>query len=87
MSASVTVTITGTVGNEAIEGAQSLKAWTQNGILHVSGLTVGKPWSVYNISGVLVYHGLADSDEADVSLPVRGMYIVTSGNRAVKAVY
>jgi hypothetical protein len=86
----VTVTVTHTVlpvGIGDIPQAKALKAWTQNGRLHVSGLTAGKPWSVYNISGAIVYHGMAGSDEADVRLSVRGVYIVQSGDRVVKTAY
>ena len=40
-----------------------LKAWAQNGVLHVSGLTTGKPWSIYNLYGQLIYNGIADGNE------------------------
>jgi len=41
-----------------------LKAWTQNGVLHVSGLTTGESWSIYNLYEQLIYTGLADGNEA-----------------------
>jgi hypothetical protein len=87
---SATVEIIYTVtptGIDAFPQAKVLKAWTQNGRLHVNGLTVGKPWSVYGISGALIRHSVADSDEAAVLLPERGMYIVTSGNESMKVMY
>ncbi|GHU62265.1 hypothetical protein FACS1894123_02900 [Bacteroidia bacterium] len=65
----------------------NLKAYVQNGTLHVGGLTAGKQWAVYNLSGALVYNGIAGNDEADVSLSVRGVYIVKSGNKTVKVMY
>jgi hypothetical protein len=86
VSTDIAYTVT-PVGTEEIPQAKGLKAWQRNGMLHVSGLTAGKPWSIYNISGALVYHGAAGSDEANVSLPVRGVYIVKSGNAAVKVAY
>ncbi|GHT60742.1 hypothetical protein AGMMS50239_10270 [Bacteroidia bacterium] len=55
--------------------------------MHVGGLTAGKQWSVYNISGALVYQGIASGDEADVPLSVRGVYIVKSGSKTIKVVY
>jgi hypothetical protein len=88
--ASVSVEITYTVlptGTEDISQANVLKAGMQNGPLHVSGLTAGKPWSVYSLSGALICRNVAGSDEADISLPVRGVYIVQSGNATVKAAY
>jgi hypothetical protein len=56
------------VGIEATQAA-GLKAWAHDGTLYVSGLTAGKPLSVYNILGVLVYQGVADSDQAAILLP------------------
>jgi hypothetical protein len=66
---------------------QSLRARTHGSTLHVSGLTAGKPWSVYDISGALVHHSTAGGDEAEITLPVRGIYIVKSGKTAVKVAY
>jgi hypothetical protein len=87
---SVPVEITHTVmptGAESIPQVKGLKAWTQNGTLHVSGLTAGKPWSVYSLSGALIYRSVAGSDEANISLPVRGVYVVTSGGKSIKTAY
>ena len=74
-----------TVGNEqlTVNNAQ-LKAWTRNGMLHISGLVVGQTWRVYNITGTLVYQAVADSGKAEVILPVRGVYILTNGITTVK---
>jgi hypothetical protein len=68
---------------------QTLTAWTQNGILHISGLAAGEQWSVYTIAGTLV----AESAKAErreganvisIKLPYRGIYIVKSGNKQLK---
>jgi hypothetical protein len=75
------------IGLEDVPQAKTLKAWTQNGRLHVSGLAVGQVWRVYNISGSLVYHSMADSNEANIVLSVRGIYIVQSANAVVKTMY
>ncbi|MDR0796189.1 MAG: DUF6383 domain-containing protein, partial [Tannerella sp.] len=76
------------VGNEqlTIDNGQ-LKAWVQNGTLHVSGLTEGKPWQVYNLYGQMIYTGIATGDKAEIALPGRGIYIIQSGNQTVKAIY
>lgn len=42
------------IGN--ISYSNTLKAWTRNGHVHISGLTSGKSYSIYDIYGKLVYH-------------------------------
>jgi hypothetical protein len=77
------------VGNEVVSGVAPLQAWTVNGMLYVSGLTPGELWSVYNMSGVLIYQGVANADASatqTLSLPERGAYIVLSGGQTVKIV-
>ncbi|MDR1115764.1 MAG: hypothetical protein LBL33_06425, partial [Tannerella sp.] len=83
----VRATFTPATGTEALPQAKVLSARTQNGQLHVSGLTAGQPWSVYSISGTLIHHSTAAGDKANISLPSRGIYIVRSGNRSIKAAY
>jgi len=66
---------------------EQLRAWTQNGVLHVSGLTSGKPCTIYNLYGQLIYTGIADGNEAKIPLQERGVYIVQSGGKAIKTIY
>ena len=47
------------------------------------GLTVGTQWSVYNISGTLVYTSKAADTEADVTLPVQGIYVIVSEQQSL----
>jgi len=61
-----------------------LKAWQTNGQLHVTGLTEGKTWSVYNVSGTLIYRGVATGTEVDITLPVSGVYVIQSENNTLK---
>ena len=70
-----------------IQQANPLKAWVQNGLLHVSGLNEGKVWSVYNTSGALIYRGIAYSNTAEIALNVQGVYIVQSGDNTIKVVF
>jgi len=66
-----------------------LYAWVENGTLHVSGLTVDKPWSVYNLAGMLVYRDIATDSVEKLrarSLQNRGIYIIQSEGRTVKVV-
>jgi hypothetical protein len=87
-----TVTITYTVTATGIADvetwrATSLHATSTNGGLQVFGLVPGEVFSIYNLSGQLVYKGKAATPEQFVPLNVRGIYIVVAGERRVKAVY
>ena len=66
----------------------SLQAYVQNGLLYVSGLSEGQIWRVYNISGALIYQGVASAGNTGAShalpLPGRGIYIVQSKNNVIK---
>jgi hypothetical protein len=72
---------------DEIQHHNPLKAWIRNGLLHVSGLVAGEILSIYTATGALVCQKIATSDEANVSLPAAGIYIVHSGNSAVKVVF
>jgi hypothetical protein len=43
----------------------------QNGLLHVSGLTAGEAWNVYDISGRLAHQRKATGKEATVPLTMQ----------------
>jgi hypothetical protein len=64
--------------------ASALQAYTRNGTLYINGLTAGAEWSVYNITGTLIYQSVANNEQAEVVLRGRGVYIVRSGNSVVK---
>ena len=69
--------------------ANSLYAWIEKGILYVNGLTIGKPWSVYNLAGMLIYRDIAKSNVETryaASLQNHGVYIIQSDGRTVKIV-
>ncbi|MDR0436939.1 MAG: M6 family metalloprotease domain-containing protein [Bacteroidales bacterium] len=68
------------------EAAALLQVWAQNGTLHIKGLTIGQIYRIYNISGVLVYQGIATTDVVQVGnfQPQRGTYIIQSENKSVK---
>ena len=61
-----------------------LKAYVQNGRLHVSGLTVGDLWSVYNLYGISVHQHMATAEDAVIVLPKKGIYIILSAGQSVK---
>ena len=74
---------------KVITKEKPINAWVQDGMLHISGLEPGKQWSVYNISGTLIYQNIAtDTVETwhAASLPNR-VYIVKSGNATLKIIY
>lgn len=76
-----------TTGVETLHATSLLKAYAQNGVLHVSGLSAGQDWCVYNILGKLIYQGVDDGGgNATLPLPARGVYIVTNGKTTIKVV-
>jgi hypothetical protein len=78
---------TRTTGVDEIDGrpqGSPLQGYVQNGVLYITGLTPGKQWNVYNLSGVLICRDVAAADRAAVALPGRGLYLVTSDYHTVK---
>jgi carbon monoxide dehydrogenase subunit G len=75
-------------GINNISQTSALIAWTHDGILHVSGLVEGNIWSVYSVSGALVYQAKATSEQAEVVLQKgsKGVYIIRSGEKIVKLI-
>ena len=73
------------VGIEDIH-ANSLKAFAQNGILYVSGMAKGEMLSIYNITGTLIYQGIANKSEMEIHFSGRGVYIIRTNNNTVKVV-
>ena len=66
-------------------GNQNMKAYISNGMLIIDGLEAGQQWSVFSITGTLMFQGTADSVETRHALPLqRGIYIVESEGRTVK---
>jgi hypothetical protein len=85
---SVGIKVGDVTGIEKISETEELNAWIQDGTLYVSGLIAGKPWYVYNISGILIYKGVATGAvETLRATSLHGIYIVKSGNQTVKVVY
>ena len=70
-------------GIEEVE-LQPLKAWIFNNNLNISGLRVGETFRVFNLSGQVVRQGTAQTETETVSVPVRGLYIVSAGERVIK---
>ena len=64
-----------------------LQAWMRNGLLHVTGLTVGKMLCVYNSSGALVYYSIAIAKEIDIPLSTQGIYVIQSDNNTIKVLF
>ena len=89
LSVNAPVNVTCIVSGTAVTGVETLsanplKAWVNNGILNVSGLTQGKVWKLYSASGALVKQGVADSDVVTVSLELSGVYIIQSEGNTLK---
>jgi len=89
LSASTTVTVEfdRLPTYEFITEAKPLRAWVNNGILHITGHTIGKHLSVYTITGVLIYQNIVISDEVHIPLRSQGVYIVHQDYNAIRVVY
>jgi hypothetical protein len=75
-------------GNDVVRANNysPLRGYAQNGVLHVIGLSACEMWYVYNITGTLIYQGIANDDTAEIALSGRGVYIIRSGDKTVKVV-
>ena len=73
-------------GNEPFAKISNLRSWTQNGILHINGLTEGDILRVYNILGKQIYSGAAVGNTMELPLPGRGIYVVTNGKETLKII-
>ena len=82
-----------TIKNNTVTGSQELLqpaplcAWMYNGQLRVTGLIVGEPLEIYNLTGQLIFSSIVTANEIDILLNVQGVYIVKAGDRTVKAVF
>ena len=81
------LTIEPSVNTIDIPQANPLKAYVNNGTLHVSGLNAGETWKVYSMSGALIHQAVANSDVEETLLQVRGVYVIQSEKRILKIVY
>jgi len=73
--------------NELQNVDSSLSAWINDeGFLNVKGLSPGKQWSVYNVTGALVYRGIATVREENIKITDKGMYIIESENKTIRVV-
>jgi len=68
--------------NEDVEAG--LKVYARDGQLYVSGLVPGELWSVYGVTGAVIYNGIAESSEAVIPLPARSIYIVRTSLATIK---
>jgi M6 family metalloprotease-like protein len=89
LGGNVTITVDGieqgSVGNMALPENGALKVVKADGGLYVYGLKPGTEFRIYNVSGLLIYHGKATETEQFVPLRDRGFYIISSNGSSVKA--
>jgi len=74
------------VTNPGGQRSNPLKAWAHNGLLHISGLTVGETLHVYSASGVCVYRTVITSREMRFHLKMKGIYFIQSADHSVRVV-
>ncbi|MDR2805378.1 MAG: hypothetical protein LBB85_07025, partial [Dysgonamonadaceae bacterium] len=74
------------VGTENVESS-TLRVIAAGAGFRITGLIPGETLSLYNMQGQLIHQSKANATEQHIPLHVRGVYIVISGIRAVKAAY
>lgn len=72
------------VNNPSLSG---VKVSVLNGLLQISGATVGEAITVYSLQGATLYSQKADAATVTINLPVHGAYMVKVGTESVKVVY
>ena len=85
MTATLTIKSIPTSSGEMLT-ANPLRAWTRNGMLHITGLSVGETLSIYTSTGALVHQSKPDSEEMDIPFSVQGVYVVHSGRNTIRVV-
>ena len=64
--------------------ATTVKAYTSNGVLHITGLSPGKLLSIYSLTGHLLYHGIASSSAMQIPFLWHGVCVVVSEKQTTK---
>ena len=82
----VVATFTIATGIHDIQTDGGMKAYVQDGVLYVSGVAQGATMRVYTILGTVVAapSGSPEGGEFVISLPGRGIYIITDGKKTIK---
>jgi len=75
------------ISSSELAQVNPLRAWTRNGLLHIEGLTAGKPLSIFSATGALVSQTIPAAEETDIPLSASGMYIVQQGAYAIKITF
>ena len=70
--------------NDILMQKRSLRAWANNNVLHITGLTIGTQVRVYDTNGSLLDNFVAESTEAERTIRGIGVYIIRSRNESVK---
>lgn len=70
--------------NDILVQKHSLRAWANNNVLHITGLTVGTQVRVYATNGSLLDSFMAEAAEAERTIRGAGVYIIRSRNESVK---
>ena len=73
---------------KATEDDSQMKAWaTNDGILHIEGLTSGKTIEIFSSDGRLIATHISNASKQEVALPGHGIYIVRSATKIIKVSY
>ncbi|MDR2914570.1 MAG: hypothetical protein LBV74_07045 [Tannerella sp.] len=74
--------------NETLtNGKKPFYSFMTGNLLHIKGLSLGKPFAIYNLQGQAIYSGFISSEIQNITLPAKGIYIITSEEYSIKVVY
>jgi len=77
------------IGTELVDGNKipqisPTTVYVRNGLLYMSGLTVGETLNIYSVTGALIYQSVIISNQMNIPWTGRGIYIVQTGNKSIK---
>ena len=82
-----TLTVSAITNSGELLTTNPLRAWSRDVLLHITGLTIGEPLKIYNVTGALVYYSIANAQEMNISLSTKGVYIITNGENTVRVIF
>jgi hypothetical protein len=82
----VEVAVSDIISSSELPQTNPLRAWMRSGLLHITGITSGEMLSIYNTAGTLLYRTVTTSNEMNIPLREKGVYLVRVGYHSVKVV-
>lgn len=85
LSCKITVTDQGSIG-DVIQDCKGIQINLDGNNLRVSNLSEGSPFSIYSLTGVVLYSDIVRNNQLTWQIPYPGLFIIKSGNEVWKIV-